>query len=78
MFTCLCSRATHIEVAQSLETDSSILSSRRFIGRKGNICLMRFDNGTNFVGAMNELRKAFQEMDHNQISQYLPSTEPIG
>ena len=29
------------------------------------------DNSTNFVGANNELRKAFQEMDHNQISQYL-------
>ena len=32
---------------------------------------MRSDNGTNFVGAINELRKAFQEMGHNQISNYL-------
>ena len=29
------------------------------------------DNSNNFVGANKELRKAFQEMDHNQISQYL-------
>ena len=71
MFTCLCSRAIHIEVAQSLETDSFILSLRRFIGRRGNIHLMRSDNGTNFVGAIKELRKAFQEIDHNQIPQYL-------
>ena len=71
VFTCLCSRAIHIEVAQSLETDSFILSLRRFIGRRGNIRLMRSDNGTNFVGAIKELRKAIQEMDHNQISQYL-------
>ena len=34
MFTCLCSRSIHIEVAQSLETDSFILSLRRFIGRE--------------------------------------------
>ena len=29
------------------------------------------DNSNNFVGANKELRKAFQVMDHNQISQYL-------
>ena len=69
MFTCLCSRAIHIEVAQSLETDSFILSLRRFIGRRGNIHLMRSENGTNFAGTISELRKAFKEMeDHNQIS----------
>ena len=71
MFTCLCSRAIHIEVARSLETDSFILLLRRFVGRRGNICLMRSDNGTNFVGAIKELQKVFQEMDQNQISQYL-------
>ena len=32
---------------------------------------MRSDNGTNFVGAIKELQKVFQEMDQNQISQYL-------
>ena len=32
---------------------------------------MRSYNGTNFVGAINEIRKAFQEIDHNQMSQYL-------
>ena len=33
MFTCLCSCPTHTEVAHSLETDSFILSLRRFIWR---------------------------------------------
>ena len=32
---------------------------------------MRSDNGSNFVGAIKELREAFQEMNHNQIAQYL-------
>ena len=32
-FICLCSHANHTEVAQSLETDPFILSSRQFIGR---------------------------------------------
>ena len=55
MFTCLLSHAIRIEVAHSLETDSCKLSLRRFIGRRGNIPLMRADNDTNFVGAINEL-----------------------
>ena len=55
MFTCLCSRAIHIEVAQSLETDSFILLLRRFIGRRGNIRLIRSDNNTNFFCAIKEL-----------------------
>ena len=32
---------------------------------------MRSDNGTNYFGAIKELRKSFQEMDHYQIPQYL-------
>ena len=55
MFTYLWSRAIHIEVAQSLETDSFILLLRRFIERRGNIHLMRSDNGTSFVGAIKKL-----------------------
>ena len=71
MFTCLCSRAIDIEIEHSLGTGSFILLLRRFIGRRGNICLMRCDNGNNIVAAINELQEAFQEMDHNKISQYL-------
>ena len=71
MFTCLCSRAIHIEIEHSLGTGSFILLLRRYIRRRGNICLMRSDNGTNIVAAINKLQKAFQEMNHNKISQYL-------
>ena len=60
MFTCLHSRAIHIEVVQSLDTDSFIFLFRRFIGRRGNICLMRSDNDINIVGAINKFQKAFQ------------------
>ena len=75
MFTWLCSRANYKDVAELLETDSFIILLRRFIGRRGNICLMKPDKGTNFAGAIKELRKAFQERDHNQISQYLQRHE---
>ena len=71
MFTCLASRAAHIEVTHSLDTDSFIQALRRLIARRGNVRQIRSDNGSNFVGAEQELLKAFSEMDHNKIENFL-------
>ena len=49
LFTCLASRAVHIEVANSLETDSFIGSLRRLICRRGSVREIRCDKGTNFI-----------------------------
>jgi hypothetical protein len=56
LFTCMTSRAVHIEVAYSLTTDSYINALCRFIARRGQVRRMRSDNGTNFIGAERELR----------------------
>lgn len=50
LYTFLVTRAVHIEVAYSMDTDSVINLMRRFIARGGTPELMRTDNGTNFVG----------------------------
>ena len=71
MFTCLASRAVHIEVTHSLDTDSFIQALRRLIARRGNVRQIRSDNGSNFVGAEQELLKTFSEMDHNKIENFL-------
>ena len=71
MFTCLCSRAIHIEVAHSLDTDSFLLTLRKFIGRRGNIQQMRSDSESNFNGAVKELRKSFQDMSDSRINEHL-------
>ena len=71
MFTCFCSRAIHIEAAHSLDTDSFLLIVWRFMGRTGNIWEVRSDNGINFIGAVKELRKCFQDMNHSRINKYL-------
>ena len=71
LFTCLVSRAVHIEVATSLNTDSFINAYRRFIGRRGPIRELRSDRGTNFVGAKAELESALNEMSHNKIHEEL-------
>ena len=74
LFTCLASRAVHIEVVATMDTDnhgSFIMALRRMIARRGNTRMIRSDNGSNFFGTENELKKAFQEMDHVKIKHFL-------
>lgn len=71
LFTCLVSRVVHIEVANSLETDSFLNALCRFIARRGPVREIRSDNRTNFVGATRELREAMEKMDHNKITEKL-------
>ena len=70
LYTCLSSRAIHIEVAYSLSTDSFIMTLRRFVGGKGNLRMIRSGNGSNLFGASAELSCAFQEMDHIKIGNF--------
>jgi hypothetical protein len=63
LFTCLSTRAVHVEVAASLTIDSAIMAIRRMIARRGTPSKIHSDNGTNFHGAEKELRLAFEAMD---------------
>ncbi|GBP48179.1 hypothetical protein EVAR_27565_1 [Eumeta japonica] len=63
LFTCLTTCAVHIELAESLSSDSMILALRRFIARRGTPRVMYSDNGTNFVGANKELMNIQETVD---------------
>ena len=69
LFTCLVTRAIHLEVANSLQTDSYINALRHFICRRGPVRQMRSDNGSNFIGARRELKEVLAEMDQSQVKQ---------
>ena len=62
IFTCLSSRATHLEVAESLSTDSFICALIRFVSRRGQVKTIRSDRGTNFIGASRELKREMESL----------------
>ena len=68
LVTCLATRAVHLEVANSLDTDSFLMALRRFMARRGQPKTILSDNGTNFVGGERELREAVRQLDQNKIS----------
>ena len=63
--------AVHMEVTQSLDTDSFIQALRRIIERRGNIRSIYSDDGSNFIGAENELKRAFEEMVDKKIQAFI-------
>ena len=67
LFTCLTTRATHIEIAHSLDADSCIMGVERFMARRGKPKVIWSDNGTNFVGAEKELLGRLKSVDQHRI-----------
>lgn len=61
LFTCLTTRAIHLEIAHSLSTESAVMALRRMAARRGWPKVLYSDNGTNFKGADNDLRAAYAE-----------------
>ncbi|XP_055604349.1 uncharacterized protein LOC129752599 [Uranotaenia lowii] len=57
VFTCMATRAVHLEVVYGMSTSSCLMAIRRFVCKQGSPEEFFSDNGTNFVGAWNEMRK---------------------
>ena len=71
IYTCLASRAVHLEVVTSLSTDSFLNALRRFLNLRGTVRKLLSDQGTNFIGARNELDKAMSEIVDDKIRNFL-------
>ena len=71
LFRCLVTKAVHLEIAHSLETDSFIMALRRMISRRGKPRFIRSDHGTNFVGAEKELGECLDRLNHTKFSDTL-------
>lgn len=62
LYKCLTTRAVHIDLLSSLDTDSFLMSLRRFISRRGKPSELLSDQGTNFKGGERELQESFKSM----------------
>ena len=71
VFTCLSSRAVHIELLESMDASSFICALRRFFAFRGPVSILRCDRGSNFVGAKSELGDALREMDQRKVKGYV-------
>nr|CAB3263156.1 uncharacterized protein LOC104265735 [Phallusia mammillata] len=75
LFTCLTTRAVHLEVACDLSTDAFVNALRRFIARRGVVLHMYSDNGTNLVGAERVLKDGIRNWNQQQIEEHLKQKE---
>ena len=75
LFTCLSTRAVHLEVANEMSTDCFINCLCRFIGRRGHPLHIYSDNGTNFAGAEKVLRMSLEKWNKQMIEEYLRQRE---
>jgi hypothetical protein len=70
LFTCLTTRAAHLELSPSLDTDQMLMALMRFINRRGQLENMHSENGTNFVAADRVLKRSLLDLDQKKLSTY--------
>lgn len=68
VFVCLTTKAVHLDLCTSLSTPDFLAVLRRFVARRGCPNALYSDNGSNFVGAREELR-IIQKMTRSETFQ---------
>ena len=71
IFTCLNTKAIHIELSGDLSTDFFILSLCRFLARKVHVDIMQSENETYFIGAVKEINDVIKNLKHDKKATYL-------
>ena len=68
LFVCLSTKAVHIEVVSDLTTTAFIAALKRFIARRGCPTTIHSDNGSNFIGARNQLRQLYSFLQTDDLN----------
>lgn len=68
IFVCLATRAVHIELVTDLTSQGFLAALDRFVSRRGTPTTIFSDNGTNFVGAYNELSQFLKHNSNDIVS----------
>ncbi|XP_022803125.1 uncharacterized protein LOC111340530 [Stylophora pistillata] len=67
LFTCLETRAVHLEMAWELDTDTFLNAFARFTSRRGFLKEVTSERGTNFVSAVSGLKKVVRQLDRTHL-----------
>ena len=70
LFTCLATRAVHLEIAYGLSTNSFINAFYRMARGRGLPDKVYSDNGTNFIDADRELQALLAQAESHKIDSY--------
>lgn len=75
LFICFSTKAIHIDLATDLSKEAFLNVLKRFISRRGLCANLYSDNGTNFIGANNELKRMYQGLkiaiSNSSVQNYL-------
>ena len=77
VFICLATKAVHLEVVSDMTTEAFIAALKRLIARRGMCRNMYSDNGSNFIGANNELREIHEDLLKNERIQHFLADKGI-
>lgn len=66
LFICFSTKAVHLELISSLTSEAFLAGLRRFVSRRGKPAHLYSDNGSNFVGAKNELKLLYDFLKDSQ------------
>ena len=70
-FTCLTTRAIHVEIVEELSTSSFINALWRFIAIRGNVKELRSHRGTNFIGTVEALKADCVNVEDTSLRKFL-------
>ena len=68
VFVCLTVKAVHFEVVSDMTAEGFIAALKRFIARRGLCQNIYSDNGTNFVGANNEMKEVKETLQSEEYN----------
>ena len=74
VFVCFATKAIHLELVSDLTSEAFLAALTRFVSRRGIPAELHSDNGSNFTGAKNILKKEFKEFlanNSDRVSNFL-------
>ncbi|XP_062538842.1 uncharacterized protein LOC134207140 [Armigeres subalbatus] len=73
--TCLTTRAIHLQIAHTLNTDSCVMAIRNIMARRGIPAAIYSDRGTNFRATSKELKSAVEHIDQDVLMKEFTSNK---